>query len=76
MNMTVEISEAVAALAQAEGGDVAAGVRIAVVLDAYARGKISAGRAANLLGLGRLAFEELRIDRGIERPGEEREFAG
>lgn len=75
MKTKVEISEEVAALAQAEGGDVAAGVGRAIVLDAYAHGRISAGRAAKLLGIDRLAFEELRIQRGIERPGSNVEHA-
>lgn len=76
MNTTVEIPEEVAALAEAAGGNVASGVRMAVVLDAYARGQVSAGRAARLLGIERLAFEQLRIERGIERPASGGEFAG
>lgn len=75
MNTTVEIPEEIAALAETVGGNVASGVRMAVVLDAYARGRVSAGRAGRLLGIERLAFEELRIERGIERPGSVREFA-
>lgn len=50
---------------------------MAVVLDdAYAWGQLSAGRAAWLLGIERLAFEQLRIERGIERPASGGEFAG
>lgn len=68
MKTAVELPEEIAALAQREGYTLESSIQIAVVLDAYARGEISAGKAARLLDLDRLGFEDLRIERGISRP--------
>lgn len=68
MNTAVELRQEIAALAQRDGCTLESGIQTAVVLDAYARGEVSAGKAARLLGMDRLGFEDLRIERGVSRP--------
>lgn len=68
MKTAVELPQAIAALARREGCTLQSSIQTAVVLDAYARGEISAGKAARLLGMDRLGFVDLRIGRGISRP--------
>jgi predicted HTH domain antitoxin len=74
MKRTLELPQEVAALATADGKPLDTAVAEAVVWDAYRRGKVSAGRAASLLHLTRLGFEEARVERGISRPTAEAEL--
>jgi predicted HTH domain antitoxin len=61
MKTAVELPQEIMALAQGEGCTLESSIQTAVVLDAYAQGRISAGKAARLLDLDRLGFEDLRI---------------
>jgi predicted HTH domain antitoxin len=68
MTVAVSLPEEVAALAKSEGGELDRAVTAAVVFYHYERGHLSAGKAAQLLGVARNVFEEMRIGRGIDRP--------
>jgi len=68
MSVAVSLPEEVVALVKGEGGTLEHAVAAAVVFYHYARGRLSAGKAARLLGLGRSEFEQQRIERGIDRP--------
>ncbi|MGH7956895.1 MAG: UPF0175 family protein [Opitutaceae bacterium] len=68
MTVAVSLPEEVANLAKSEGGELDRAVTAAVVFYHYERGRLSAGKAAQLLGVARTEFEQLRIERGIDRP--------
>jgi len=73
MTVAVLLPEEVAVLAKSEGADLDRAVTATVVFYHYERGRLSAGKAARLLGLDRTEFERVRAERGIDRPftGEE-----
>ena len=75
MSVAVSLPEEVVALVKGDGGTLEHAVAAVVVFSHYERGRLSAGKAARLLGLGRSEFEQLRVDQGIDRPfnGEELE---
>lgn len=60
--------EDVAAFAKSKGGELGRGVTTAIGFYHYERGRLSAGKAAQLLGIARDEFEQMRIARGIDRP--------
>jgi predicted HTH domain antitoxin len=68
MSVAVSLPEEVATLAKCEGGELDHAVVEAVVFYHYERGRLSAGKAAKLLGVSRLAFEDLRMANGVDRP--------
>jgi len=68
MTVAVFLPEEVVALAKDEGGELEHAVAAAVVFYHYERGRLSAGKAAQLLGLDRTEFERQRIERSIDRP--------
>jgi len=68
MTVAVSLPEDVVALAKGEGGNLEHAVAAAVVFYHYERGHLSAGKAAQLLGLDRTEFEQRRMERGIDRP--------
>jgi predicted HTH domain antitoxin len=68
MTVAVSLPEEVANLATSEGGELDRAVTAAVVFYHYERGRLSAGKAAELLGVAREAFEQMRVERGIDRP--------
>lgn len=70
MTVAVSLPEDVVALAKGEGGNLEHAVAAAVVFYHYERGHLSAGKAAQLLGLDRTEFEQQRVERGIDRPFE------
>lgn len=68
MTVAVSLPEEVVALAKGEGSNLEHAVAAAVVFYHYERGHLSAGKAAQLLGLERVEFERQRLERGIDRP--------
>jgi len=70
MSVAVSLPEDVVALALDEGGELEHAVAGAVVFYHYGRGRLSAGKAAQLLGMDRTEFEHQRIARGVDRPFE------
>ncbi|HYD83978.1 MAG TPA: UPF0175 family protein [Opitutus sp.] len=68
MTVAVSLPEEVATLAKSEGGELDRAVAVTIVFYHYERGRLSAGKAAELLGVARAEFEQLRVERGIERP--------
>lgn len=68
MTVAVSLPEDVATLAKSEGGELDHAVAAAIVFYHYERGRLSAGKAAQLLGLDRAEFEQRRMERGIDRP--------
>jgi hypothetical protein len=74
MPVAVALPDEVAALVSDEAGGFDHAVMEAVVWQQYQRGRVSAGRAAILLGLSRADFEAARIDLGICLPFSEEEL--
>jgi len=64
----MEIPQDLAELLTDSGQSLPQAIASAVVWDAYTRGVVSAGRAAKLLGMERVEFEENRVLRGVSRP--------
>ena len=68
MTLTIEIpDEAVEAL-RMPASEVEAELKKELALVLYARGALSAGKAVELAGVNRAAFERLLAERRIERP--------
>lgn len=63
MQVTVQIPDLIARGRSPD--DVAVEVSRLAVLDAYRRGQISSGRAARLVGMGRVAFLEFAGAHGV-----------
>ena len=61
---TVELEDDVAALLESEQ-PLARAARETIVMDLFRRGKVSTGRACELLGLERTAFAQRAADLGI-----------
>lgn len=68
MIVAVSLPEELALLTKKEGQGLDRAVTVALVFYHYEHGILSAGKAAQLLGLGRSEFEQLRSDQGIDRP--------
>ena len=65
MSLTLELPAEVEAAARASYGDPAAAVSELVLIDLYRRGRISAGRLAETLGLARLEVDHWLAERGV-----------
>ena len=63
MQVTVQIPDLIARGRSPD--DVAADVSRLAVLDAFRRGEISSGRAAHLVGMGRISFLEFAAAQGV-----------
>ena len=65
MSLTLDLPAEVEAAARASYGDPAAAVSELVLIDLYRRGRISAGRLAETLGLARMGVEDWLAERGV-----------
>lgn len=68
MTLTLEIPDAVLSALELDGLTVEADARLELALAWYRRGVLSAGKASELAGISRMAFERLLAEREIERP--------
>lgn len=62
---TVTVDDELAAILRAENGSLEAATREALVVELFRRGRLSIGKACELLGLTRQAFARRAADLGI-----------
>lgn len=74
MTISVDLPENLARAVLVEGEEIDHGVFVALVFYAYGRGCLSAGKAAETLGVNRDEFDLMRLERGIEVPFTEEEL--
>jgi len=68
MKLTLDISDAVAALLSKQDQPLEQKLRIDLAIHYYEHGQLSPGRAAELADMSRPAFESLLMNRKIVRP--------
>lgn len=68
MILTLEIPDAALSGLELGGHAVEADARIELALAWYRRGALSVGKASEVAGISRMAFERLLAEREIERP--------
>ena len=68
MTISVNLPESLARAVLVQGEQSDQGVFVALVFYAYARGRLSAGKASETLGVNREEFDRMRVERGIEIP--------
>jgi predicted HTH domain antitoxin len=66
--LTISVPEDLAEALGYQGEDAGKSIQTDLILSAYAQGRVSGGKAAELLGLKRMEFEKLIGERGICRP--------
>ncbi len=66
--MTISVPDDFVQVLGYEGLDAGKSIQTDLILSAYAQGRVSGGKAAELLGLKRMDFERLLGERGICRP--------
>lgn len=67
-SLTVSVPDDLAEVLGYQGEDAGKAIQTDLILAAYAQGRVSGGKAAELLGLKRMDFEKLLGERGICRP--------
>ena len=68
MQLTLEIPDSLVALTAMSAADLTLEAKRELALSLYARGILSAGKAAELAGMSRMALEAQLAERRIERP--------
>ena len=74
MTISLNLPENLARAVLVDGEEIDHGIFVALVFYAYARGRISAGKATEMLGVDRGKFDLMRVERGIEVPFTEEEL--
>ena len=73
--MTLEIPDSVVSAISSGETDLTAEVKRELALSLYGRGVLSAGKAAELAGVGRMSFESILAKGRMERPFSEEDLA-
>ena len=68
MTISLNLPENLARAVLVDCEEIDHGVFVALVFYAYARARISAGKATEMLGVDRGKFHLMRVERGIEVP--------
>lgn len=74
MTISVDLPDNLARAVVADGEELERGIFVALVIYAYARGRLSAGKATEMLEVDREKFDRMRVERGIEVPFTEDEL--